>query len=70
MSMFCPLSIICSDTGGTKWTQLSPNSALTQRPLALQLGKESVDTLQSLQTFDQDINDMKENGFAATIGEK
>ena len=70
MSMFCPLSIICSDTGGTKWTQHSPNSALTQRPLALQLGKESVDTLQSLQTFDQDINDMKENGFAAIIGEK
>ena len=58
MSMFCPLSI-CADSGETKWTQHSSNSALTHRPLALQLGKESVDTLPSLQTFDQDINDLK-----------
>ena len=69
MSMFCPLSIN-SECGDVKWTQKSPNSALTHRPLALQLGKESTETLQSLQVFDDDINAMKCDGFTTVVGEK
>ena len=69
MSMFCPLSIN-NDNGEVIWTQKSPNSALTHRPLALQLGKESTETLQSLQVFDADINAMKSDGFQTVVGEK
>ena len=69
MSMFCPLSILSSD-GEVCWTQESPNSALTHRPLSLQLGKESVCTLQSLKTFDKDIKSMKDEGFRIDVGEK
>ena len=68
MSMFCPLAI--KGDGETQWTQQTPNSAHTHRPLALQLGKESTETLQSLQIFDEDINKMKENGFTTMVGEK
>ena len=69
MSMFCPLSIN-SESGDLKWMQKSPNSALTHRPLALQLGKESTKTLQSLRYFDDDINSMKSNGCTVMVGEK
>ena len=69
MTMFCPLSIN-TDSGEVKWTQKSPNSALTHRPLALQLGKESAETLQSLQIFDDEINKMKDEGFSTIVGEK
>ena len=68
-SMFCPLSIN-ADRGEVIWTQKSPNSALTHRPLALQLGKESRETLESLQVFDNDINKMKADGFTTVVGEK
>ena len=43
---------------------------MTHRPLALQLGKESTETLQSLQVFDADINAMKSDGFQTVVGEK
>ena len=67
--LFCPLSIN-ADSGEVIWTQKSPNSALTHRPLALQLGKESRETLRSLQVFDNDINKMKADGFTTVVGEK
>ena len=69
MSMFCPLSIN-GENGEVKWTQKSPNSALTHRPLALQLGKESTETLQSLQVFEDDINKMQNDGIETVVGEK
>lgn len=68
MSMFCPLSIN-SDNGEVKWTQKSPNSALTHRPLALQLGKESTETLKSLQVFDDEIKAMETEGFTTVVDE-
>ena len=37
----------------------SPNSPLTQRALCVQLGKESVDTLKSIELFDKDITHLK-----------
>ena len=69
MSMFCPLSIK-GDSGETIWTQQTPNSAHTHRPLALQLGKESTENLQSMQIFDDDINRVKVDGFTTMAGEK
>ena len=69
MSMFCPLSIN-GENGEVKWTQKSPNSALTHRPLALQLGKESTETLQSHQVFEDDINKMQNDGIETVVGEK
>ena len=69
ISMFCPVSIN-SESGDLKWMQESPNSALTHRPLALQLGKESTKTLQSLRYFDDDVNSMKSNGCTVMVGKK
>ena len=66
MSMFCPLSINDED-GEVKWSQAFPNSALTHRPLALQLGKESRETLQSLEVFDDDINRLQSEGFQTVV---
>ena len=47
MTMFCPLNIT-SASGSIVWEQKSPNNPLTRRPLALQMGKESADSLKSL----------------------
>ena len=65
MSMICPLSV--NNDGNAVWTQKSPNSPLTHRPLALQLGKESTESLQSLQIFDDDINEMESLGFTTNV---
>ena len=43
MSMFYPLSIN-DDNGEVKWTQKSPNSALTHRPLPSGMGVNSMYT--------------------------
>ena len=66
--MFCQLSIN-SDNGEVKWTQKSPNSALTHRPLPLQLGKESTEILKSLQVFDDNIKAMETEGFTTMVDE-
>ena len=68
MTMFCPLALK-SESGEAKWSQKSPNSALTHRPLALQLGRESSKTLQSLTVFDEDINKMKSVGCKVKVGD-
>ena len=44
LTMFCPLAIENSD-GITVWEQAAPNAPNTQRPLALQMGKESQENL-------------------------
>ena len=54
MSMVCPLSIETS-AGNVVWTQDSPNDPRSQRPVALQMGKESYDNLKSLAIFNDDI---------------
>ena len=59
MTMFCPL-VIEDSNGSAVWSNDSPNDPLTQCPVALQLGKVSTDSLQSLALFNQDMASMKE----------
>ena len=66
MTMFCPLSI-STETGDIKWSEQSPNSAATHRALALQLGKESSETLQSLSVFEDDIQEMAMTGRIISV---
>ena len=68
MTMFCPLDIQ-NDAGVSAWTQPSPNSPFTQRPVCLQLGKESEELLQSLKIFNPDIATMKEEGIVVESAE-
>ena len=64
--MFCPLSIESED-GTVIWEQKSPNNPLTQRPLALQMGKESVESLKTLELFNEDIGTLKNAGCIIKI---
>ena len=66
--MFCPLSIT-SESGELVWEQRSPNSPLTHRPSALQLGKESADSLQSLAIFNNDQTTLKTDGCKIVVGD-
>ena len=66
MTIFCPLSV-SSEAGDVKWTQQCPNSAGTHRPLALQLGKESSETLRSLTVFEDDIEKSKTEGHSIDV---
>ncbi|XP_065647675.1 uncharacterized protein LOC136077082 [Hydra vulgaris] len=65
MAMFCPLKLLNSNADGNNliWEQISPNSDFSQRPLMLQMGKESRENAQSLTVFNADIKTMKEEGF-------
>ena len=62
LTMFCPLSLE-DENGSAVWIQEAPNSPHAQRPLCLQMGKESADSLQSLQLFNRDIAHLNEVGF-------
>ena len=57
--MFCPLNIVIENE--KIWEEAAPNNPLSQRPLMIQMGKESVEQLQSLTIFN-DVEKMK-NGF-------
>ena len=59
MTMFCPLSIE-TDDGSTVWTRDSPNNPFAQRPVGIQLGKESADNITSLAIFNEDMAKMQE----------
>ena len=67
LTMFCPLRIT-SESGGTVWEQRSPSNPLTHRPLALQMGKESADSLQSLSIFNCDQTLLKSVGCSIVVG--
>ena len=69
ITMICPLKI-ANENGMELWTQLSPNSPLTQRPISLQMGKESATSLRSLEIFNQDITDLQTDGFLLEHGGK
>ena len=66
MTMFCPLSIL-NKSGEIIWQQKSPNHPLIHRPLALQMGKESTESLQSLTVFNKDIDLLKSTGCHINI---
>ena len=65
LSVFCPLRIE-NEIGETSWIQNSPNAPLSQRLVCLQMGKESVDALKSLEVFNDDITKLKDEGFMIT----
>ena len=67
MTMFCPLNI--TESGDLMWEQKSPNSPLTPRPLALQMGKESAESLRSLAIFNEDQTKLKTEGCKAIVGD-
>ena len=60
----CPLELK-DNTGKIIWTQPSPNATKKQRPIHLQTGKESSESLQSLAIFNNDISRAKEEGFCS-----
>ena len=66
MAMFYPLNIE-SENGSIIWKQKSPNNPLTHRPLILQMGKESVNTLRSLEIFNDDISTIMNTGCIINI---
>ena len=68
MTMFCALDLL-TDTGALAWVQPSPNSPSTQRPISLQLGKESWESLQSQKIFNKDIKALKEEGIVVKSSE-
>ena len=67
ISMFCPLSLKTQES--TIWEQTTPNNPLTHRPIQLQMGKESAEALRSLEIHNEQIHDLKNNGFTLEIKE-
>ena len=63
LSMFCPLDIKVQN-GEVVWEEPAPNSPLSQRPLILQMGKESHENLEAQAIFNEDIRIMTDDGFA------
>lgn len=62
--MFCCLELWENDL--LIWRQDSPNSEFNQRPVMLQLGKESTESFQSQNLFDDHIKEMKDAGIQLT----
>ena len=67
MTMFCPLKLSSSD-GTVLYEQPLPNSALSQRALCLQMGKETRDNLQSLTIYNDEIRNLSA-GITMKFGE-
>ena len=65
--MFCPLSLKTQES--TIWEQTTPNNPLTHRPIQLHMGKESAEALRSLEIHNEQIHDLKNNGFTLKIKE-
>ena len=63
IAMFCPLSLVSSDGFLKVWEQPSPNNPLTHRPLQLIMGKESTQSLKTLEHFNEDISSLKRDDF-------
>ena len=63
MTMFCPLKVE-SNEGKVLWEQKSP---LTHRPLMLEMGKESIESLQSLAMFNKEQTDLQVDGCKIEI---
>ena len=50
LTMFCPIGIESVD-GLSLWSQDSPNAPQSQRPVALQMGKETLENVKTLLIF-------------------
>ncbi len=62
--MFCVLELRQNEL--LIWRQDSPNSEFNQRPVMLQLGKESTESFQSQKLFNDHLKVMKETGIQLT----
>ena len=60
MSMICPLEVRTDKM--ILWTQKNPSSQNTQRPVALQLGKETTESLKCMGPLTKEITDLEESG--------
>ena len=54
-------------SGNVVWTEPSPNSPKSQRPVMIQTGKESTESLQSLKLFNDDITQAEKEGFVVKM---
>ena len=69
LAMFCPLRLTALD-GTIVWEVNRPNSPTSQRAIFLQLGKESYESLQSLEVFNDDILKLKKEGIQLIVNDK
>ena len=66
MTMMCALSLQTQDNV-VLWTEENPESSTTQRPLALQLGKETIESLKSFSVLTDVIVRLEETGFQIEV---
>lgn len=69
LTVVCPLELK-DQQGNVVWTEPSPNSPRSQRPIMILTGKESSETLQALQLFNNDISKVASEGFVVEMPEK
>ena len=67
LAVFCPLELRDLHDNAIIWSQPSPNAPKTQRPVLLQTGKESTESIQSLSIFNNDIAQAGEEGFVVNV---
>ena len=68
LTVVCPLELKAkSDV--VLWTEPSPNSPRSQRPLMIHTGKESAETLQSQKLFNNDITKVESEGFVVKLSD-
>ena len=68
LTVVCPLELK-DQHGEVVWTEPSPNSPRSQRPIMIHTGKESSETLQSLKLFNNDIFKVESEGFVVEMPE-
>ena len=66
LTVVCPLELK-DKHGKVVWTEPSPNSSRSQRPLMIHTGKESHETLHSLELFNNDISKVENEGFVVKM---
>ena len=69
MTMMCPLSIQTEDNV-ILWKEENPESSNTHRPLALQLGKETIESLKSFADLTEVILQLETTGFQSQVKEE
>lgn len=65
MTMITPLSI--KSGNHEVWLESNPSSANTQRPVSLQLGKETIESLRSFGQLTEDMVRLEANGLEFTV---
>ena len=66
LTVVCPLELK-DNFGQVVWTKFSLNAPKSQRPLMIQTGKESNESLQSLKLFNNDITQAEKEEFMVNM---